>query len=174
MSRDVSRRNMVKAGDPRLAQAIEREPSAVLRLPIDGPQECLLFLLGNDPYALPIGVILEILKLMPITTVPRAPEGVAGLASVRGQLITVLDPRPKLGLPDRPQDRKTRILLVDSGEEIMGILVEEVRGVQRFEPSQIEPPQVLGGEPPAHVAGVARNEESWCLLLDLRPILEVR
>jgi len=174
VSRDVSRRSLVKSGDPRLAQPIDREPSAVTRLTAESPHECLLFLLGGDPYALPIGVVLEILRLLPITEVPRAPAGVAGLASVRGQLITVLDPRPRLGLPDRPRDRKTRVLLVDAGDEIVGILVEEVRGVQRYDPGQIEPPQVLGGEPPAHVAGVARNDESWCLVLDLRPILEVR
>jgi chemotaxis signal transduction protein len=54
------------------------------------------------------------------------------------------------------------------------LLVDEVRGVQRFESTQIEPPHVLGGDPPPHVAGVGRNDEAWCMLLDLRPVLEDR
>lgn len=174
MNRDPSRKSLARATDARLREPIDREPSGVLRLAVERPEECLLFSLGGDPYALPIAVVLEILRPLPITEVPRAPVGIAGLASVRGQLVTVLDPRPRLGLSSRPRDRKTRILLVDAGEEILGLLVEEVRGVQKYDPGQIEPPQVLGGEPPAHVAGVARNAESWCLVLDLRPILEAR
>ena len=43
-----------------------------------------------------------------------------------------------------------------------------------FEATQIEPPHVLGGDPPPHVAGVGRNDETWCMLLDLRPVLEDR
>ena len=137
-------------------------------------RDFLLFLLGGDPYALPIGAISEILKLLPITDVPRAPSGIAGLASVRGRLVTVIDPRRRFGLAEPERDRRTRILLVDSMDETMGLLVDEVKGVHRFEEAQIEPPQVLGGEPPAHVAGVGRNDECWCMLLDLRHVLEVK
>lgn len=132
----------------------------------------LLFSLGGDPYALPIGVITEILKPLPITEVPRAPKGIAGLASVRGRLVTVLDLRRRFGLAEPGRDKRLRILLVDGGDETLGLLVDEVRGVQRFEEPEIEPPQVLGGEPPPHVAGIARNKQAWCMLLDLRPVLE--
>lgn len=132
----------------------------------------LLFFLGGDPYALPIGVITEILKPLPITEVPRAPKGIAGLASVRGRLVTVLDLRRRFGLAEPGRDKRLRILLVDAGDETLGLLVDEVRGVQRFEETEIEPPQVLGGEPPPHVSGIARNAHVWCMLLDLRPVLE--
>ena len=132
----------------------------------------LVFSLGGDPYALPIGLIAEILKPLPITEVPRAPKGIAGLASVRGRLVTVLDLRRTFGLAEPERDRRVRILLVDAGDEALGLLVDEVRGVQRFDEADIEPPHVLGGEPPSHIAGVARNEHVWCMLLDLRPILE--
>ena len=133
----------------------------------------LVFSLGGDPYALPIGVITEILKPLPITEVPRAPKGIAGLASVRGRLVTVFDLRRRFGLAEPGRDKRLRILLVDGGDETLGLLVDEVRGVQRFEESDIEPPQVLGGEPPAHVAGIARHAHAWCMLLDLRPVLEM-
>jgi purine-binding chemotaxis protein CheW len=174
MSRDASRRALARSSGQ--SPTFGAEPSVALR-GVSQPsndREFLLFLLGGDPYALPIGVILEILKPLPITEVPRAPRGIAGIASVRGRLVTVIDPRRKFGLAEPEPDRKTRILLVDGGEEIMGLLVDEVKGVHKFEEGQIEPPQVLGGEPPPHVAGVGRNDECWCMLLDLRPVLEVK
>lgn len=150
----------------------ERDPAVRLWAVTAG--EYLIFHLGGDPYALPIVAIQEILKLLPITEVPRAPRGIAGIASVRGRLVTVLDLRRRFGLSELERDRRTRILLVDGGEETLGLLVDEVRGVQRFEATQIEPPHVLGGDPPPHVAGVGRNDETWCILLDLRPVLEDR
>lgn len=173
MSLDSSRKSLAR-GNGSLTTSADREPSVSLRGSpmVVTARDFLIFSLGGDPYALPIGVILEILKPLPITIVPRAPVGIAGIASVRGRLVTVLDPRSRFGLAEPERDRKTRILLVDGGEETMGLLVDEVRGVQRFKEDQIEPPQVLGGEPPAHIAGVARNDEQWCMLLDLRPVLE--
>ena len=134
--------------------------------------EYLAFMLGTEAYAIQIGNIVEILKPLPITEVPRAPKGIAGLASVRGRLVTVLDLRRRFGLAEPERDRRVRILLVDGGDETLGLLVDEVRGVQRFDEAEIEPPYVLGGEPPAHVAGVARNEHAGCMLLDRRPLLE--
>ncbi len=150
----------------------EREGQFTARGADAGIADYLVFSLGGDPYALPIGVIMEILKPLPITEVPRAPKGIAGLASVRGRLVTVLDPRRRFGLAEPERDRRARIVLVDGGEETLGLLVDEVRGVQSFVEAELEPPYVLGGEPPSHIAAVARNERVWCMLLDLRPLLE--
>ncbi len=137
-----------------------------------GPRvEFLAFLLGGEPYALPIGLILEILKPLPITEVPRAPKEVAGVMSVRGRLVTVFDLRQRFGLRIGEIERKARVLLVDGGEETVGLLVGEVLQVYRLAESQIEPPSVLGREPAPHIAGVGRHDELLFLLLDLRPIL---
>jgi purine-binding chemotaxis protein CheW len=133
--------------------------------------EYLAFVLARDTYAIQISFIAEILKPPPVTTVPRAPREVIGVMSVRGRLVTVIDLRRRFRLAEQPPDRKTRILLVEAGDEHVGLLVDEVLQVYRLAESEIEPAQVLGGDQPAHIAGIGRPEGALLILLDLKPIL---
>lgn len=134
--------------------------------------EFLAFLLAGELYAVRISFIAEILKPPPITEVPRAPHSVIGVVSVRGQLVTIIDLRRRLRLPESPLDGRTRILLtsLDHGEAI-GLLVDEVMQVYRLADSQIEPAHVLGGDQPPHITGIGRPEGALLILLDLGPIL---
>jgi purine-binding chemotaxis protein CheW len=128
--------------------------------------------LAHDTYAVQIAFIAEILKPPPITEVPRAPRDVIGVMSVRGRLVTVIDLRRRFRLREEPPDRKTRILLVETGDEQIGMLVDEVLQVYRLSETEIEPAAVLGGDQPAHIAGIGRPEGALLILLDLKPILE--
>ena len=138
--------------------------------------EYLAFGLAGETYAVPIAHVAEILRPPPITEVPRAPSTVCGVISVRGRLVTVVDLRRRMHLADAPVDRKARILLADvgSGEQV-GLLVDEVHQVWRLSAAEIEPAQVLGGDQPAHIAGIGRPADARgriLILLDLRPIVE--
>ena len=134
--------------------------------------EYLAFVLAGDTYAVQIAHIAEILKPPPLTQVPRAPRAVIGVMSVRGRLVTVVDLRRRFRLVEQSPDRKTRILLVETGEEQIGLLVDEVLQVYRLADSEIEPAAVLGGDQPAHIAGIGRPEGALLILIDLKPILE--
>jgi purine-binding chemotaxis protein CheW len=135
--------------------------------------EYLAFSLAGEAYAVRIAYVAEILKPPPITQVPRASRNVIGVISVRGRLVTVIDLRRRLRLPEAPMDRRTRILLTNTEQgELIGLLVDEVMQVYRMAESEIEPAHVLGGDQPAHVAGIGRPEGGALLiLLDLAPIL---
>src|SRR5579859_1953970 len=138
--------------------------------------EYLAFVLAGETYAVQIAHIAEILRPPPLTEVPRAPRNVLGVISVRGKLVTVIDFRRRFRLPEGPVDRKTRILLSDAGiGEQLGLLVDEVQQVWRLASEEIEPAHVLGGDQPAHIAGIGRptdGEGTILILLELRPILE--
>jgi purine-binding chemotaxis protein CheW len=138
--------------------------------------EYLAFTLAGETYAVQIAFVAEILRPPPVTEVPRAPRSVLGVVSVRGRLVTVLDLRRRFHVAEEPIDRRTRILLADAGTgEQIGLLVDEVHQVWRLAPEEIEPANVLGGEQPAHIAGIGRPagaEGTILVLLDLRPILE--
>jgi purine-binding chemotaxis protein CheW len=73
-------------------------------------------------------------------------------------------------------DRRARILLADVGRgEQIGLLVDEVQQVWRLAAEEIEPANVLGGEQPAHIAGIGRPagaDGTILILLDLNPILD--
>jgi purine-binding chemotaxis protein CheW len=135
--------------------------------------EYLAFTLAGEAYAVQIAHVAEILRPPPVTEVPRAPRSVLGVISVRGKLITVVDLRRRFRLAEAPLDRKSRVLLADVGDgEQIGLVVDEVQQVYRMTEGEIEPANVLGGEQPAHIAGIGRPPGALLILLDLRPILE--
>jgi purine-binding chemotaxis protein CheW len=162
------------------------EPRAAMRRAgeLGKRTEYLAFRLGGDLYAVPIGFIAEILKPPPITEVPRAPKDIIGVMSVRGRLFTVLDLRRRFHLVEAPVGLRTRILLVAGAEsqvaaaggrtdnDPIGLLVDEVVQVHRLAETEIEQASVLGGEQPAHIAGIGRPPGAILILLDLKPVLE--
>ncbi len=156
-------------------QKVERR-GTVRRAQAGNLEEYLAFVLGEDAYAVHISHIAEILKPLPITEVPRARRDVVGVMSVRGRLVTVLDLKRRFSIAEAktgaPSESKTRILLVDTGEELMGVLVDEVLQVYRLAEDEIEPSSALGGDQPSHITGVGRPHAGPLLvLLDLRPVI---
>lgn len=149
-----------------LARRVEGR-SAIQRADESGKRaEYLAFLLGTERYALDIGGIVEILKPLPITEVPRSDPDIVGVMGVRGRLVAVMDLKRRFRLPPKvSMDRKSRILLVDVGDEAVGLLVDEVLQVYRLADPEIEPPTVLGGEQPPHVVGIGRPTDGSVLLL---------
>jgi purine-binding chemotaxis protein CheW len=111
-----------------------REESALVR-------ELLRVEVGSEPYALPIERVREIVRLSPITKVPRAPELVLGVISLRGEIVQVLDLRRALGAAAAAPTRRSRIVVLH-GEagEITGWLVDVVNEVLRVPESELRPP----------------------------------
>lgn len=167
----MSRKSRQRAADPRRAaiarRAVERGARA----------EYLAFRMADEIYAVPIAFVKEILKLPPLTEVPRAPADVIGVISVRGRIVTVRDLRRRLRLPEGPSTRRSRILLAELPEEggtgeRVGLFVDEVLHVYRFTESELESAaNVLGSELAEYVAGIGRQGGEMIILIDLRPIL---
>jgi len=108
-------------------------------------EEYLVFLVAGEAYAVPIGSVLEVLRTPAITEVPRAPADVPGVITVRGDVITVVDPRSRLGMAGSTAPLAGRVVVVDDGEGACGLLVERVAGVVRLPGGALEPcPQSLG------------------------------
>jgi purine-binding chemotaxis protein CheW len=139
-----------------------------------GPRvEYLAFRLGTDIYAVPIGEVREILKLPPVTEVPRAPGEVVGVVSVRGLLVTVIDLKQRLRVSPAEITKKGRILLVmGAANEIIGLYVDEVLQVYRLAESEVEiASAALGGKLGDYVVGIGRPEGTLLVLIDLGPVL---
>jgi purine-binding chemotaxis protein CheW len=152
--------------------ALPRRDRAPEAAPAEARREYLTFFLGREEYAVAIERIREILKSPPITEVPRAPAHVLGVVMVRGEVIPILDPRGRLGLPAAAPGRLSRVVVVDAGEGPCGLLVDAVSQVVRLPPSAVEArPPSLGGPHAEYVAGLGRQGDGLYILLDLPALL---
>ena len=93
----------------------------------------LKFRIGSESYALDTTQIAEVLPLLQITRVPRAPVGVAGLINYRGRFVPVVDlSELMLGEPARPHI-STRLILVRYGEHLLGLIAEQATEMMQRE-----------------------------------------
>jgi purine-binding chemotaxis protein CheW len=132
-------------------------------------REILTFALGGEAFGVPLTQVLEILGVRTITRVPRSPHDVVGVCTVRGELVTVIDTRQRLqpGAPRAPN--RGRILLTNTWDgEKVGLMVDEVLGVERFSQNQIEPTAgVLIGDISSHIESIARKGNQVTVLVNL-------
>ena len=113
-------------------------------------------IVGNEAYGVPLASVREIMVPPPMTEVPRAADHFLGVISVRGEIITVID-LAKLLNPEVVDDEPHgRMLLVDNGQEIIGVAVNRVIQVYRLGPDQIEYASAMSADLSDYVLGVGR------------------
>lgn len=111
---------------------------------------------GEEIYGFPLSVVREVLVPPPLTEVPRAPAHVLGVISVRGRVITLVD-LPKMLNLDVAQTRPYgRVMLVDNGQELIGVAVDRIVQVYRLEQGQIEFASAIGAKLSEYVVGIGR------------------
>jgi len=138
-----------------------------------GAVAVLAVLAGAEAYGFPLSAVREILVPPPLTEVPRAPEHFLGVISVRGQIITLIDLPKMLNLEVEQTEPYGRVLLVDNGEELIGVAVDRVIQVYRMESDQIEFASSMGADLSEYVVGIGRvpsqssaDTEDMLILID--------
>ena len=102
--------------------------------------QVVVFTIEGKVLGVDIVKVQEILRMVEVTPFPRMPEFALGAINLRGRIVPVINLRRKLGLPDRPPDAKTCNLLVRSGSQIIGFLVDEVSEVVTIPAALVESP----------------------------------
>lgn len=138
----------------------KRDHAAVARVSGENNRELLAFVVGSETYALPLDAVREILKPPPVTPVPRSPRDVLGVISVRGRITTVVDLRSRLGAVMAELDKHSRVLLVDDGDEVLGMLVDRVLQVHRLADDEVEIASVVSGDLSEYVVGIGRPRQN--------------
>ncbi len=125
------------------------------------------FTLDDYHFGVPVEHVREVLRYQPMTSVPLAPREVRGLINRRGQIVTVIDLRRRLGLPDLNPPRGTNVF-VQLGDELVSLLVDEIGVVQAVEESQFEPPPAtLRGAGKELITGAYKLADKLLLVLDV-------
>jgi len=128
--------------------------------------------LGDQDYGIDIGVVREIMTKRMITPVPRQPSYVEGVMNVRGTIIPVINLRKRFDLKGEfPQNPNT--VIVESGEGLVGILVDSVSEVIRVPQDRIHPPPAIAsGMDGEYLRGICRLGDQLLLYLDINRILK--
>ncbi|MDH4161878.1 MAG: chemotaxis protein CheW [Nitrospirota bacterium] len=155
----------VEASAPAVAGGI---PAAEQPAVEEAELEMLSFQLGSEEYAIPVGRIREVLTPRDITPVPRTPEHILGVCSLRGAVLPIVDLGRRLGLPRALQDERSRIIVAAlDEEERIGLSVDRVKGVVRFPFSAIRPVPETVEQGAEFLSGIVRKEERLIILLDV-------
>ncbi len=140
--------------------------------PVGEERQLVVFQVGAELYGVEIARVHEIIRLQTVTRVPRAPNFVEGVINLRGKVIPVVDLRRRFGLPTAAHTRATRIVVVEIGDQVVGIVVDSVSEVLRVNSSTVEPPSpVVAGVDSEYLHGIAKLPDSLVILLDLDRVL---
>jgi purine-binding chemotaxis protein CheW len=136
----------------------------------------LTFRLGNEEYGLEILKVREIIGLMCVTPVPRAPDDIRGVINLRGKIIPVIDLRRKFLMPTAEDTDRTCIIVVNvtaAGESVdMGILVDSVSEVLDIAGSDIGPAPSFGSALDTDfILAMAKRGASVTILLAIEKVL---
>jgi purine-binding chemotaxis protein CheW len=132
-----------------------------------GRQKFSTFYLDDLLFGIEVEKIQEVLNYQEITPVPLAPPLVLGLINLRGQIITALDFRQRLGLGKRAADSCSINIVVRNNEDVVSLLVDKIGdvvevGEETFEP----PPEMLDPKSRALVRGVHKLDGGLMHVLD--------
>jgi purine-binding chemotaxis protein CheW len=130
------------------------------------------FRVGNASYALPASQVLHLESYETATHVPGAPAYVAGLVQVRGRLVPVVDLRMRFGLPPIEHSLDRRVVVVQNGTRVAGLLVDSAREVVQIDEAAYEkPPEIIEEQASGFVNGVATAAQRLFLLVDVPRII---
>ena len=130
------------------------------------------FRLEEEVYGINVMQVQEVLRVTEIAPVPGAPDYVLGIINLRGNVVTVVDTRERLGLGAKEMEESTRIVIIEADKMVVGILVDAVAEVVDLRTSEIEsPPSVGNDESSKYIQGVATREGELLILVDLNKLL---
>ncbi len=130
------------------------------------------FKLENETYGINVMQVQEVLRYSEIAPVPGAPLYVLGIINLRGNVVTVIDTRSRFGLESCDVTDNTRVVVIESEKQVIGILVDSVAEVVYLKASDIDVAPNIGNEESAQfIQGVSNREGELLILVDLDKLL---
>lgn len=130
----------------------------------------IVFFIEEKEYGLDIGQVREVIQFLPVIPVPDSADFVEGVIPWQGQVIPLVSFRKKIGLFDKPYNQLNRVLITQIGEAFIGIVVDEIGNVEKFDEAEIT---VLDHmlKDAAYLIGVAKKGDRVVLVIDIQKFL---
>jgi purine-binding chemotaxis protein CheW len=135
-------------------------------------QAYILFELAGSTYGLPSRDVQHMEMIEHITPVPNALAFVDGVVFSRGMVVPVVNLRVRFGFEREPYTSRTRLVVIRSGDRIVGLVADAAREFRHIPASAIKPPhEAITGAGAKYIAGVATMGDRIILLLDATAVL---
>lgn len=137
-------------------------------------RDLMTFRLAEQMYALPIEPVVRIIEMVTITSIPHVGSAVEGVINVQGEPIPVINLRRHFGLSEVPLGLRTPIVLIQSGKQTFGLIVDEVTDVLSLSSDDVSRVADLLPEGMAEapiLSEIAHVEHETVLLLDVEHLL---
>lgn len=132
------------------------------------------FVLGQSLFGVKAAQVQEVVRVGDLTPVHHAPAYVVGIRNLRGRIVTVIDLAVRLSLGTVAAAADNRILIVESQNEPIGLLVDAVADTELVTDGDVlPPPPNINGVQSQNLSGVCRQGERLVALLDLDAVLEL-
>lgn len=142
--------------------------------PADELLQMVVFQLGGEEFGVEIMKVQEIIRMPEITQIPQSPEYVEGVINLRGRIIVVINLDKRFNLVSKDIDDDSRIIVVEIGDNVVGMIVDSVNEVLRIQKSSVDPaPElVMSNVSREYITGVGKMDDRLLILLDLGKVLD--
>ncbi|HUB24030.1 MAG TPA: chemotaxis protein CheW [Tepidisphaeraceae bacterium] len=111
--------------------------------------------------------VQELIRFQEMTRVPLASDVIRGLINLRGQIVTAIDLRRKLGMPPLAGDHRPMNVVVRTGDGVVSLLVDEIGDVLNVSEDSFErPPETVSGVARELTSGVYKLKDRLLMILD--------
>jgi purine-binding chemotaxis protein CheW len=132
-----------------------------------GPRQLCTFFVDGLQFGIDVRRVQEVIRDQPMTPVPLAPPMVQGLINLRGQIVTAIELRHRLGVAPRPAGELPINVVARHDDGVVSLLVDEIGDVVDVDENSYEPPpETLSAESKSLITGVYKLEQQLLLLLN--------
>ena len=135
----------------------------------DGSARLLVFRVGGERFAVELVLVDEVIDTPSVQPIPDAPEGVYGVATVRGELVTIYDPHVVLHVEGRVDG--TALLFARNGRRV-ALLVDDVYDAMTVAEDEVLRPPGASSAADGILVGLIRRDGELIALLDADALLD--
>jgi len=137
--------------------------------------QLVVFELGGEEFGVEIMNVQEIIRMPEMTQIPHSPDFVEGVINLRGRIIVVVNLSKRFNMRSKATDENSRIIVVEIGNAVVGMIVDSVNEVLRIPASNVEPaPELVKSKVSRnYLKGVGKIDKRLLILLDLARVMTV-
>lgn len=134
--------------------------------------EYVTMTIGGQWFGIPVLSVQDVLGPQNIARIPLAPPEVAGSLNLRGRIVTAIDPRVRLGLPDREEGATVMSVVVEHDGELYSLLIDQVGEVLKLPFDRFEQnPASLDQRWRDISTGIYRLDDRLLIVIDIERLL---